>query len=285
MLDINTLEQNTPEWLEFRRTKIGASDTPIILNISPFKTPLQLWKQKLGFLENETSFMMQRGHDLENQARIKFCQLKLKKFTPKVMVHPEYHWMMASFDGISDDGTEIVEIKCPGKEAHLCAVNGQVPDYYMPQLQHQMIVAGVKSAYYYSYDGQDGVVLKVEYDSQLAASILMKTYIFHQKLINFEMPEFTDRDYHFVDNPQFDSTATLLKEVKAEQKRLEAQETLLKDSLLEMCNGKSSKSDLIRIKHCTRKGSIDYSAIPELLNIDLEKYRKSFSEYYRYDML
>lgn len=283
MLEIE-LEQNTPEWLEFRRTKIGASDTPVILEISPFATPLKLWQQKLGLIINEKSYMMQRGHDLEDEARIKFSQLKLKKFSPKVGVHPEYHWLMASFDGVSEDG-EILEIKCPGKEAHLSAVNGIIPEYYMPQLQHQMIVAGVKSAYYYSYDGQDGVVLKVDYDSQLAAKILMKTYIFHQKLVNFEMPELTDRDYYFIDNANFDSAAALLKEVKEEQKRLEAQETLIKDSLLEMCNGKSCKSNFIKIKHCTRKGSVDYSNIPELLNVDLEKYRKNFSEYYRYDML
>ena len=45
------LTQNTPEWLEFRRKKIGASDAPIILEVSTWKTPYQLWLVKEVDLE------------------------------------------------------------------------------------------------------------------------------------------------------------------------------------------------------------------------------------------
>jgi predicted phage-related endonuclease len=42
------MQQQTPEWLEFRKNKIGASDAPIIMETSPWKTPYQLWLEKLS---------------------------------------------------------------------------------------------------------------------------------------------------------------------------------------------------------------------------------------------
>lgn len=42
------LLQNTQEWEKFRLQKIGASDAPIIMGVSPWKTPFQLWLEKQG---------------------------------------------------------------------------------------------------------------------------------------------------------------------------------------------------------------------------------------------
>ena len=67
------LQQNTNEWLEFRRNKIGSSDAPIIMGKSPWKTPHQLWEEKMGikdsFFESQA---MRRGKDLEPEARTAF---------------------------------------------------------------------------------------------------------------------------------------------------------------------------------------------------------------------
>ena len=40
--------QGTPEWLEFRRTMVMASDSPVIMGVSPWKTPLQLYHEKVN---------------------------------------------------------------------------------------------------------------------------------------------------------------------------------------------------------------------------------------------
>ena len=42
------LNQRSPEWLQWRSQGITASDIPIILGLSPYKTPWQLWAEKVG---------------------------------------------------------------------------------------------------------------------------------------------------------------------------------------------------------------------------------------------
>ena len=64
------LEQNTEEGFEFRKTKIGSSDAPIIMGESPWKTPQQLWEEKMGLKESSyENAAIQRGKQLEAQAR------------------------------------------------------------------------------------------------------------------------------------------------------------------------------------------------------------------------
>jgi len=47
------MEQGTPEWLEMRKNYLGASDAPIVMKVSPWSTPFQLWRKKLGLVEDE----------------------------------------------------------------------------------------------------------------------------------------------------------------------------------------------------------------------------------------
>jgi putative phage-type endonuclease len=151
------LTQNTPEWLEFRRKKIGASDAPIILEVSPWKTPYQLWLEKTSGSLPPSTVRQKRGLELEELARQVFEKKTGMIMFPKVVLHPSLDWMMASLDGIDIDGQAIVEIKCPGQTDHDVAKTGKVPEKYIPQLQHQLAVTGVEIAYYFSFDGNDGV--------------------------------------------------------------------------------------------------------------------------------
>lgn len=51
------LLQNTQEWEKFRLQKIGASDAPIIMGVSPWKTPFQLWLEKTGQITGIKTFI------------------------------------------------------------------------------------------------------------------------------------------------------------------------------------------------------------------------------------
>jgi len=55
------LRQNTPEWLEVRKTKLGASDAPAILGISPYKTAYQLFLEKMGLVQDEDTYQLSYG--------------------------------------------------------------------------------------------------------------------------------------------------------------------------------------------------------------------------------
>ena len=40
-------------WLEGRRTGIGGSDVAAVLGLNPWKTPLDVWNDKLGLSEDK----------------------------------------------------------------------------------------------------------------------------------------------------------------------------------------------------------------------------------------
>ena len=69
MSTICRLVQGSAEWHQHRRKHRNASETPIILGVSPWQTPYQLWQIKLGLVEQEVTPAMLRGTQLEPQAR------------------------------------------------------------------------------------------------------------------------------------------------------------------------------------------------------------------------
>ena len=111
-MNIAKLVQGSGEWREHRRKHRNASETPIILGISPWQTPYQLWQIKLGLVEQEVTPAMLRGTQLEPQARAAYEALTGNVMQPLVLLEGNYS---ASCDGITLSGDRIVEIKCPVK--------------------------------------------------------------------------------------------------------------------------------------------------------------------------
>ena len=158
---MSALIQQTEEWLEFRKNKIGASDAPVIMEVSPWNTPYELWLEKIGQKKNSKATKPQeRGLLLEDIALAHFTLETGISMQKDVILHPSLNWMMASLDGISEKKDFAVEIKCPGKVDHAQALSGKIPDKYFPQLQHQLEVTGLEMIYYFSFDGLDGILLK-----------------------------------------------------------------------------------------------------------------------------
>ena len=59
----------------------------------------------------------------------------------------------------------------------------------------------------------------------------------------------------------------------------EKEKSVIKDDLTILSEGKNCQGAGVTLTKVERKGGIDYSSIPELKDIDLEKYRKKSSEY------
>lgn len=178
------IEIGSKEWIERRRNFICASDAPIILGHSPWKTPDQLMEEKLKGVFSPTNAQMQRGVDLEPEARRLFVEITGHFVLPEWRVHDSIPWMAATFDGIDDEGV-IVEIKCPGKKDHECAKQGKVPEKYIAQLQHQMYVAGVGQCYYLSYKPEDVIrchMIRVTADRDFQREMLDTENLFWQEL-------------------------------------------------------------------------------------------------------
>jgi putative phage-type endonuclease len=275
------IQQNTPAWEEMRKSKVGASDAPVIMGVSPYTTPYQLWEQKLGLKTNECNYAMKRGHDLEPKALAAFEEATGYLVQPEVKFHKTHHWMMASLDAVDLSGKVIAEIKCPGKEDHEMALAGRMPHKYFPQLQHQMEVCELEMAYYFSFDGQKGVAIKVYRDDKYIKNIVEQEKIFYECVVNLEPPQMTDRDYYEVICPKREVLTSELKKIRETLIGLEKQEKEIEQALIMTSANQNSIGGGIKITKCLRKGNVDYSRIPQLQDVDLESYRKKHSEYWR----
>lgn len=148
------VKQGSPDWHGFRSLGFGGSEANIIAGHSKYQNVVDLWEFKSGIREREdiVNDAMQHGIDTEPEARLRFEQATGLKMTPKCFEHHEFPFIRASLDGITDNNQIVLEIKCPTRLGiHMKTVRGTMPDYYYPQVQHQLFVTGAKSACFWSY--------------------------------------------------------------------------------------------------------------------------------------
>jgi len=275
MAEVN-LEQNTEDWLLFRKDKIGSSDAPIIMQVSKWKTPFQLWEEKMSDeLMTKSNSAMERGKALEEKARKCYEKQKQKSFLPYVGVRYDYPFLIASLDGLSLDRLNAVEIKCPGIVDHGSAMNGQVPLHYIPQLQHQMFVCHLPSIDYFSYvSDNDHVTISVGRDDSYIADMFQKELVFYKCMKDHTPPSLTDRDYEKRDDTEW---ANAVEEWKCAKFGLNISQEIAdkaRDRLIALSRNKSSKGLGIAVQKLVKQGQIDYSKIEALKDVDLNQYRK-----------
>ncbi len=231
------MEQNTPEWIEMRKNKLGASDAPVVMKVSPYKTPYQLWQEKLSLVKpQEETYPQAEGKRKEPIAKAALEDKLGMPLFPSVKLHNQRSWMMASIDAMSFDQRTIAEIKCPGKVDHESALSGQVPEKYFPQLQHQMEVCEVEQNYYFSFDGNQGVLLKVQRDDKYIKQLLIEEEKFWECMNTFEPPELIDRDYVTREDERWNRLANRLKDLR----ELQSEEEQIKAELISLAAGQNS---------------------------------------------
>lgn len=279
---MNELVQRSDEWLAMRRNFIGSSDAPVVMGVSPWKTPYQLWEEKLGLTEQKApNSAMLYGINNEEIARKSFEEKTGLLMFPQVIFSDEHDFMMASLDGMDIDGINVVEIKCAGKEDHEKAKSGKAPDHYYPQLQHIISVAKLEYIWYYSFNAGDGILLKIYRDDSYISKLIEKEREFFECIQNFASPALMSGDYQTMRDDMWVTCASDWREVQKQLRSLVKTESELREQLVGMCRGQSSSGGGIRVTRTLQKGRIDYSEIEELKNIDLERYRKQPVEYWR----
>lgn len=280
---MNALVQQSTEWLEMRRSKIGASDAPVIMGVSPWMTPRKLWQEKLQMVEPRfQNRAMKYGIEKEEEARISFINQTGIDVSPDVLFHKELPFMMASLDGISTDKKHIVEIKCVSSIDHETAKAGIVPEKYYPQLQHQLEVCELETAFYFSYkNAQDFSLVKVVRDDKYIKKMISREREFWDCMNDFIEPALTEKDYVVKDDPVWSCTAEEWLDLVDRLRNLEGQEKELRAILISQAGSENCMGSGIQLSRIVKKGNVDYSAIPELKTVDLDKYRKKSIETWR----
>lgn len=159
-MNIVNIEQNSPEWFEFRRGKVSGSKLKDLVNKRGTGHKLGFYQLLADRLEELTDYQdpRERGHELEEEGLTAFeeaYQLEVNKncgvwqsdINPDMIVSPD--------GGIEIDGVYVaaVEMKCLGGARHLQAVlENKIPSEYWEQaIQYFVINENLETLYFTFY--------------------------------------------------------------------------------------------------------------------------------------
>ncbi len=271
---VEGLLQNSPDWHQYRKTRIGASDVPAIMGVSKWETPNQLWSRKLGLLpEKEMTDPMREGHRKELMAREHLKTAIGAIFHPVVLESETLSYLCASLDGLCVSIS--CEIKSPGKKDHELARLHIIPPHYFPQLMTQLHCTGHTWMYYVSYVSDDDcIIFKVYRDDEYIDKMLEKIKEFKQNLDSFTPPELCDDDYQIVDNDEWTKLAHFYKCAKQKGDYWKDIADKSREQMIEMANGQSSIGAGIKLSKYSVKGRVDHKKMIDDYDIDENRYRK-----------
>lgn len=187
------------QWLEQRRAGIGGSEAAAVLGLSPWKSALELYCDKLGI--NPTEYQepdwLYWGKALEPIIADRF-----KKDTGRVVVNDgefhvqrseEYPWMLCTIDRtiLRDDTNEpgILSIKNVAgfKKAQWA---DEPPVEYQVQIQHEFVVTGRRwGSFAVLFNGHDFGWYDVERNDRFCEHLIKQERLFWQRVLTQEPPE------------------------------------------------------------------------------------------------
>ena len=181
-----TGELSREDWLAFRRKGIGGSDAAAVLGISPFRTGVDLYYDKLGqsVEDDEQNWVAKEvGTLLEDLvARIFAKKTGLTVCPMPVMFqHADHPWMLADVDRLvtmPDGRTAILECKTTNPNAVFkWEYDGKpiVPPYYEAQGRHYMAVMDLDRVYYcclYGNSEDEVIIRSIDRDPDYEAELI-----------------------------------------------------------------------------------------------------------------
>ncbi len=162
---------------------VGASDAPIILGLSPYKTPLRLYMEKRGEIEPDPPNEAMEWGNLLEPAIITKAERKLKlRFRRRLgtLHHPKMRFIFANCDGANLSERALIEAKRSGDgRGYGADGSDEVPEIVKAQVQQQLGVAslalGVKFmlAYVPVLIGlHEHRIMRVPYDPKVSRDVI-----------------------------------------------------------------------------------------------------------------
>jgi putative phage-type endonuclease len=277
---VEGLQQNTPQWLEWRKNMIGASEAAAILGVSKWCTPWQLYMRKLGLIpEQADNYAMGEGRRLEPKILESYNREWGLNLKPVVIQSFEYPWMFASLDGWDEDARIAVEIKTASKEDHACALEGCVPDHYFPQVQHQHKVLGEGVKLFYisaNKEREYPTEFEVKRDDEYIKAMIEKEVRFMEYLKMLIPPEFCDRDFVENNSREWQFAVRYYENCKRDAEHAEDDLRRAREAVISLAGDHNCKGAGFRVTKSVRRGQIDYQAWidDQSIEVDWDQYRK-----------
>ena len=108
------------DWLERRKAGIGASDAASIIGLSPYRSNVQLWREKTGREAGKdisgfpyVQYGIEAEKHLRNLFALDYPQYAVQYTPYEIIKNPEHAFIMATLDGELCDGKRrgVLEIK------------------------------------------------------------------------------------------------------------------------------------------------------------------------------
>lgn len=173
---VSTLNLSREEWLEYRRAGIGGSDAAAIAGLHRWKSPLQVWQEKMGLtLDQEENERMYWGTRLEEVVAEEFERRTGKKVRRRnaILQHDEHLHMLANVDRLVVGEKAGLECKTAGEwSGKRLEEEGFLPEHLL-QCQHYLAVTGYDKWYLACLiGGQRFVYQEILPDAELIANLI-----------------------------------------------------------------------------------------------------------------
>lgn len=282
-------EQRSADWLAFRQDKIGGSDAPVVLGLSPWMSALDLWEEKKGLRgPRSITSAMQKGIDQENAA-LEFAQKTTNvNFKPDVKIYKDNNRIIASLDGINEEQKIICECKSSNRYFKMASEGRVFPDTYC-QVQHQLLVTGFDDAILCCFNGIEGKILEIKKDQDFIDEMLLGELQF-LKYLDKDTPPPVENAKKIEVSPFQQSALFNWMEVSKQLKELEKQEKELRNSLISMASSEDKVvllyegHPIVKLSKIVREGAVDWKTFCKDNGLTLEeseKYRKKPVSYYQ----
>ncbi len=281
-----SLKQGAEEWLAERKNCITGTDAGIILGVNTFggNSPQKLWHQKLGLFEAEAeNEKMKEGKDLEKDC---FAYLKFDPewsdfiSNPDSLINDTYSWLFCSPDAICKEKKAIIEIKCGQASYEKAKAGKEVEDYYMSQVQHDLMTLGFNECILVNYRPGEEVIMRIiKRDNSYIDNLFKLEQEFYGFLQNkTAIPDFWPT--HKVEEDQYlNDLALQVLEAKKQIRDLEKLAETAQKSIIEAIGKESYAFTKNHIKMNVSKPSriVDWKAVQLAWSIsdqDLESFKK-----------
>lgn len=172
----NTLDMTREQWLKERRKGIGGSDAAAIAGLSRYRSPIQVYMEKLGLIEPpEENEAMYWGKKLEDIVAEEFSirtGLKVRRRNA-ILQHPEYPFMLANVDRLIVGKNEGLECKTTSAYRADEWKDDEIPWEYAIQCYHYMAVTGYSAWWIAALIGGNQFVYKrIERDENIINNLI-----------------------------------------------------------------------------------------------------------------
>lgn len=187
--------QDSAAWHEARRDSIGASEVAAVMGLSPWQSPLDVWRSKMGVPHDIDEDLAYFGHALEpvvagwithkHRERVGFIG---SGFTARSLQYP---WLTASPDRIasSADGPIPVELKTAGAFTKKHWEEDGIPVQYQVQVQVQCLVLDAPYGWLaVLHGGNTPMLQRVERDDDFLALAVEATGRFWREHVLAQVP-------------------------------------------------------------------------------------------------